>query len=436
MKTAKTYPSFYGKRLLIWFLSGAWLFWGCSTQDSGRVTFAVGGTPAELQVWDAIVSDFEKQTGSSIELQRQPTDTDQRRQALLISLKSKQPDPDVFLMDVAWLAQFAAADWLAPLNDRMTQIDTSAFFQRVLRLVDHYRGNWVALPVYVDGGLLYYRKDLLEKYGFAGPPETWQELVGYALKVQMGERKQNPRFSGFLWQGKQYEGLICNFLEYAVSAGGGLGGAGEGLKIDEPGNHEALAFMSSLIHEHEVSPPSTFTEMDEEGVRSQFQQGNALFERNWPYAWALHQSEGSPVANKVGIAALPHFPGHESASTLGGWHIGISRYSDNDSLAWELVKYITSDSIQKRLALELGWNPGRRDLYDDSALLAKMPHFEQLREVFEHTVPRPILPYYTQVSEVMQRHFNSALAGKTSPRQALTEAAEEAALIEQAYRSD
>ena len=91
--------------------------------------------------------------------------------------------------------------------------ERGAFFPRILALADTFGGELVAVPVYVDGGLLYYRSDLLRKYGLGGPPRTWDELLRYARTVQEGERKENPRFFGFVWQGAQYEGLICDFLE-------------------------------------------------------------------------------------------------------------------------------------------------------------------------------------------------------------------------------
>ena len=212
-------------------------------------------------------------------------------------------------MDVAWLAQYAASGWLEPLDQKMESADMAdtIFFQRIIDLVDRYRGKLVALPVYVDGGLLYYRKDLLKAHGFSGPPETWKELVSMSQIVQRSVRKENPDFYGFLWQGAQYEGLICNFLEFAASGNGGIRMEAGKISVNLSENRDALQFMHDLIHEYKISPLSTYTEMTEEEVRRYFQQGNALFERNWPYAWALHEAEGSAVRGKVGHSAPAAF---------------------------------------------------------------------------------------------------------------------------------
>ena len=174
--------------------------------------------------------------------------------------------------------------------------------------------------------------------------------------------------------------------------------------------------------------------MKEEEVRLLFQRGQALFERNWPYAWALHQAEDSPVKGRVGLAPLPSFAGGESVSTLGGWHAGLSRHSLDKDRAWELIRFMVSAQTQKKLALHLGWNPGRRDVYSDPEVLAAMPHLSNLREVFDQARPRPVKPYYSRLSEVLKRRLNAALAGQLGPAEALAKAQEEAQAVIERYK--
>jgi multiple sugar transport system substrate-binding protein len=383
-------------------------------QERPRLVLAVGGAPAELSFWAELVQDFSRQSGHQLELRRQPADSDQQRQGLIIALDGRQSDPDVFLMDVAWIGLFAAAGWLRPLSG----MDTSPFFTKVVDEADRYRGRLLALPVYMDGGVLYYRRDLLERFGIAGPPQTQEELRRTAQRVQAAMRPEDRSFHGFVWEGAQYEGLVVNFMEFAGSRGGFRRQDGV-WRLDSPANRHALRFMYDLIHVYEISPQSTYTEMREEEVRLAFQGGHALYDRNWPYAWALHQAPGSPVRGKVGVAPLPAPPDGKSVSALGGWHVGISRFSDEPEAARQLVVYLTSRTVQKRMMLELGWNPGRQDLYADPEILAAAPHLEELARVFRQAVPRPNVPYYPQLSAVAQRHLNSALAGDESPAQAL-----------------
>jgi multiple sugar transport system substrate-binding protein len=409
---------------------------GCARQERKVVTFAVGGAPNEIALWEELVADFENETGVNVSIIRQPTDTDQRRQGLLIPLKARRNDPDVFLMDVVWIAQLAASGWLEPLDNYIEKenLPLDVFFNRVVNLADRYKGKLIALPIYIDAGLLYYRLDLLEKYGFRNPPETWEKLVDYSLIIQKEMRKTEPDFYGFVWQGAQYEGLICNFLEFAGTEGGILIREDK-IWLNTPGNIKAAQLMYNLIHKYKISPPNIFTEMKEEEVRAFFQQGKALFCRNWPYAWALYQSEDSKTKDKVGIAPIPHFPSVKSVSTLGGWHIGISRYSDVKAESFAFVKFITSFATQKKLAIELGWNPARTDVYTDSEVLQKAPHFVTLREVFENAEARPALPYYSQISEVLQQNINSMLSGTISPEEALTKSEKEAQKVMESYKA-
>lgn len=426
------------KRICLIFLSAILVCVNCADRGKNEVTFAIGGAPNEIDFWEQLILQFEREKGIQINLLRQPTDTDQRRQGLVIPLQSQKSDPDIFLMDVAWLAQFAASGWLEPLDDCVEsgEIEIDRFFDKVVNSTDKYHGLLIALPVYIDGGLLYFRKDLFEKYGITRPPETWAELIDYSIKIQADMRKADPGFYGFVWQGAQYEGLICNFLEFAASNNGGIRFADGKILLSSPENVEALNLMNELIHRHKISPPNTFTEMKEEEVRSFFQRGKALFERNWPYAWSLHQADNSNVQGKVGISPLPHFESGTSASTLGGWHIGISGFSDKKAEAWEFLKFILSYDIQKKLALGLGWNPGRKDIYTDNEVLQRMPHFSDLRGVFENAVSRPNVPYYTRISEVLQRYLNAALADELTAEEALLKAEEEAQKVVERYEGN
>jgi len=398
------------------------LFVGCFEKRS-ELVFSVGGAPNEIEFWETLLKDFSDRTGIKVSILRQPTDSDLRRQSLVVPLKAQKKDPDVFLMDIAWIAQFATSDWLCDLNPFVDKdsFNLDVFWPNILNLADKFNGKLVALPVYVDAGLLYYRTDLLDKYGFKNPPKTWDELVDYSLKIQNEMRKTNPSFFGFVWQGAQYEGLICNFLEFAGSNNGGIEINNSSVKIDTNENRKALQFMADLIHKYKISPPNTFTEMKEEEVRTFFQQGNALFERNWPYAWGLHNQDDSLVKGKVKITSLPHFKNGKSVSTLGGWHIGISKYSDKKEDAWEFVKYVVSKDVQKTLSIKLGWNPARMDVYRDKEVLSVHPHFAELEKIFINARPRPNVPYYTQVSELMQKSINAVISGKKDANTAISD---------------
>jgi len=354
-----------------------------------------------------------------------PSSTDLQHQIYAINLEGGAGGIDVLAMDVIWVPEFARAGWIRPLDDLFTPALQAEFFPNAIQ-ADTYRAQVWAAPWYIDAGVLYYRKDLLEKYR-RPPPTTWPELVETAQIVLEGER--NSRLYGFVWQGRQYEGLICNALEFVRGNGGDIAiREGRITGLAEPETVEALGFMRDLIHRHRISP-SLVTTADEETSRHLFGSGRAVFTRNWPYAWALFERDGSAVHGKVGISPLPGFRGHGSASTLGGWHLGIARDTRHPEAAWELIRFLTSAQAQKRLAFALGIAPTRTSLYEDPDLLAGQPVFAVLRPILLAARPRPVTPFYPMVSQILQSEFSAVLAGLRPAGAALRSAERELAKV-------
>ena len=213
-------------------------------------------------------------------------------------------------------------------------------------------------------------------------------------------------------------------MEFAGTEGGFIRD-GAGVRLASPENLAAVSFMRNLIWKDKISPPNTDTTMREEEVRTYFLEGNAVFERNWPYAWSLHQAKNSKVKGITGVAPVPGPRENTRTSTLGGFHIGVSAFSDVKGAAKEFVKFVTSFGSQKDMILSLGWNPGRQDLYREKEVLRQSPHFRELMMAFQRSRPRPLVPYYSQISAVAQKHINAVLANKVSAQKALEDADKE-----------
>lgn len=370
------------------------------------------GDPAPMR---ALLDEFERQhPGIMVRDETLPASSDEQHQFYAINLQAGSSAFDVLAVDVIWVAGFARAGWLHELSAQLPPQARAAFFRGPIEAVSFADGVY-AVPWFVDAGLLYYRKDLLEKYGVP-VPRTWQELVRAAQTVMARE----PGMAGFVWQGRQYEGLVCNALEYLWSNGGDVLSDGR-VVIDTPQNRQALAFMADLVQRHRVTPASVTT-ATEEPSRHLFGQGRAVFLRNWPYAWRLFEGPGSRVRGKVGVTTLPHFEGGASAATLGGWQLAVNRHSRQPAAAAELVRFLTSSFAQKRLALAYGFQPARIALYRDSELLAAQPFLATLESVFASARPRPVTPYYVRVSQVLQSELSAAVAGVKTPAEALAAA--------------
>jgi multiple sugar transport system substrate-binding protein len=358
-------------------------------------------------VWDRAIADFETQNpGLKVVREVGPHSSTEFHDLVTQKLRNRDPEMDVFFMDVIWPAEFASAGWALPL-DRFLPAEERAKFLEAPILANTYQGRIYGVPVFVDAGLLYYRRDLSEKYGFS-PPRTWPELVRQAKVILAGER--DAHLTGFSGQFKQYEGLICNMMEYILSGGASLWDEKE-LKgrLHLAKAEEAVRFVRDQII-GEISHRGVLAYQEPESL-ALFTQGRAVFHRNWPYAWEVaNDPQRSKVAGRVGITPLPAFPGGKSVATLGGWQLGISRFSRKSELAWKFVRFMTSEEIQKRIALFTGRAPARKQLYRDAEILKKHPQFKTQLETFIQAVPRPRTPVYIPLSNIMQRYFSSAIA--------------------------
>jgi multiple sugar transport system substrate-binding protein len=225
-----------------------------------------------------------------------------------------------------------------------------------------------------------------------------------------GESENGVEIYGFSGQFKQYEGLVCDMMEFILSNGGEiLLPDGSASAVDSAPAVEAVRFVRDSII-GKAAPLGVLTYQEPESL-DLFIQGKAVFHRNWPYAWEVSQNpEKSKVAGKVGIARLPHFPGGRSYAALGGWQLGISRYSEHKEAAWRFVRFLTSERMQKFLALEAGLAPTRKALYEDPEVMGAYPQFSQMREVFFTAYPRPRTPLYPAVSNILQRYFSRVIS--------------------------
>ena len=378
-----------------------------ASQYSGASIVYYGGTTGlEAQIDDALVAQFAADTGIEVEIVRRPqspTDTINQYQLLL---SNQSPDIDVIMVDVIWPGLLA--DNLLDLGPALGDVAED----HIQSIVDNSTidGRLVAMPWFTDWGMLYYRTDLLEKYGYSAPPETWDELEEMAQTVQEGEREEgNPDFFGFVWQGNANESLTCNALEWVYSHGGGRfideGGA---FTFDSEATVTALTRAQGWVG---TISPDGVTTFGEEEARPVFEDGNALFMRNWPYAYATGLE--SDIADSFAVAPLPSVEGQPKAGTLGGWGLGISQYSENPEAAIEFVRYVTSPEVLKWRALVGTYAPTNETVLADEEVLEALPYLEVLDQI--DVVARPSGETginYNEVSTTIFQNVNQILRGQ------------------------
>jgi multiple sugar transport system substrate-binding protein len=380
------------------------------TAPGGRtvITF-VTWKPNLPGVWQEVLRCFHA-AHPSIEVRRQigPHSSTAFHDLLTQKLKNRSAEVDVFLMDVIWPPEFASAGWALALDERLTQEERGKFFPAGIA-ANTYGGKLYGVPFNIDTGMLFYRRDLLEARGWQ-PPGTWPELVRQAEAVMAEERKAGRYFQGYSGQFKQYEGLVCDMLEFILSGGGQIIDPATGrCLLAGPAALEAVRFVRDEIMGR-IAPRGSLMYQEPESL-ALFVQGRALFLRSWPYAWAVsNDPRKSKIAGKVGIAPLPHFSGGRSRAALGGWQVGVSSYSREPDAAWAFAKFITSREVQKLFAIRGGRAPTRMDLYEDPEVLAAQPHLAAMRESFASAAPRPRSPLYPALSRLLQVYFSRALS--------------------------
>ena len=335
----------------------------------------------------------------------------------LLALRTNQPD--IYVIDVIWPGTLAAD--LLDLTP-YTDADSHSHLATLLRN-DTVQGRLVSLPFYLNVGMLYYRTDLLKKYGYQKPPDTWDELEGMAARIQQGEREGgNPEFWGFLWQGAAYEGLTCNALEWQTSFGGGRVIETDGtISVNNPGAEKALERAQGWVGSISPSSVLTYTESDSLAI---FRSGNAAFLRHWSGALAPRRSAKTPIDERIGVTLLPSGP-HGRFQAMGGFHLAVSRFSQHPREAAQLVRYLTGSEIQARRAVSAGYLPTMPRLYDDPKVVEILPVAATLRNAGENAwLARPSTiagRQYGAVSKTYYEAVHDILSKRKDVRQALLE---------------
>jgi trehalose/maltose transport system substrate-binding protein len=389
--------------LVLGFLCAALM--GVRVAGAATISISCGAVGKEHEICKQGAEAWAKKSGHTVNLVSAPSSATEMLALYQQLLAAGAADIDVFQIDVIWPG--ILANHLIDLK-KYASTTLNDHFPAIVQN-NTAGGRLVAMPWYSDVGLLYYRKDLLEKHG-AKVPETWEDLTATAQKIQDAERKTgNDKMWGYVWQGRAYEGLTCNALEWVASHNGGSIVEPDGkVSIDNPGAIAALKTAGGWVDK--ITPKGVLNHTEEE-ARGVFQSGNAVFMRNWPYAWGLANSADSPVKDKIGVTALPK-GGKDGrhAAALGGWQLSVSKYSKNPDIAADLVMYLTSAAEQKRRAIEGSYIPTITSLYKDKEVLAARPFFGPLYDAVVNATPRPATVTGGKYNQVSTEFYNTAAA--------------------------
>jgi trehalose/maltose transport system substrate-binding protein len=388
---------------------------------SGKLIFSRSDpVPTE----DDLINKFNKQNKGEIEvsLRVMPSNATTHFDKLTTEFQAGGGDIDVIGGDVIWAIQFAAQGWILDLSDDFPESEQKKFIPAPMSAMT-YEGGVYGIPYFTDAGMLYYRKDLLEQAGYSAPPETWDELKEMALKTAQDTGTKN----GFVFQGSNYEGGVCNGCEYIWNHGGEVLSnvtSGE-IVIDSPEGLAAMETYRSMVADGVA--PEAVTNYTETECSPVFGGGDAVFMRSWPGDYALlgvpAKDGGFPDVKpeQVGIAPIPVAePGMQSYSTLGGWNQFVNAASDLQEEAVSFAQFMTTTEAQKLLGTESQLRPTRKALYEDPDVLEAIPGLELQKDIIlNNSKSRPITEFYGDMSLELAEQFNNVLTGDTSPQEAV-----------------
>jgi len=344
--------------------------------------------------------------GIELSVSRGPLETEAMSDLAISSLLLGSSPYDLLLMDVTWTPKYAAAGWLEPLEPWLGD-DALADLAPGAELGNAFAGHLWRFPLVADMGLLFWRTDLME-----APPRTPAELETISRRLQAEGKVP----WGYVWEGKQYEGLSCVMVEMLRSFGGRWLDQNQP-ELSSPAAIEATAWLNHLV-EAGITPP-TVTNMAEPEALQAFQAGDAAFMRNWPYAWAELNRAESPLRGKVGITTMVSQPGEAHAATQGSWGLALLASSRHQQAAIEALRFLTSEEAQKQLNLRWGYTPTRLSVFEDPELLAANPVLAELEQALSAAVLRPLTPIYAQLSDLLYREMNAVITGEVQPAPAM-----------------
>ena len=360
----------------------------------------------------------------AIAVTRGPLETEALSDLAISSLLLGDAPFDLLLMDVTWTPKYVAAGWLEPLEPLLGQ-DALRGMAPGAQLGNAFNGHLWRLPLLADMGLLYWRTDLM-----AAPPRTTTELEAIARSLQ----RRGAVGWGYVWQGRQYEGLSCVFLEVLRGFGGQWLEAtpGQAPQPELAGSAAIAAadWLSGLVRQG-ITPAAVATVSESEALQI-FGAGEAAFLRNWPYAWRELNKPGSAVAGRVGVTTMVAAPGQRAAATQGSWGFSLLKGSREHRRAADVLRWFTSQPVGRELAIRYGYTPVWTSLLEDPDLEQALPLLPVLREGLAHAELRPLTPLYAQLSDSLQRQLSALITGEQPAAEAMAQAQHLSELILQA----
>jgi multiple sugar transport system substrate-binding protein len=343
--------------------------------------------------------------------------TNERKQLLTRSFRSKNTRIDVFAVDLVWAPRFVK--WVEPLSPYFSPQERGNFLSYALQSC-YSDSVLVGVPFYIDIGMMYYRADLLSKLpGHLELEEKLRSSITWEEFIRLGQRPELAGHPFYLFPADNFEGLVCCFVEAVNSQRASLI-KNDSLCLNTPETRRALQLLTDLVNRYRLTP-GTVTEYTEVDIYRYALDHDAVFFRGWPGNLRGYPADREKV-EKIRIAALPHFQEARAASVYGGWNLMISKDSEKKEAALRFLQFATSPEAQKILYEEMGYLPANKKVYEDTTFFASRPELQYLRQLLDHGVHRPALVEYTKISDILSFYCKKAIKMEMPVEQALQSA--------------
>lgn len=349
--------------------------------------------------------------------------TNERKELLARSLRNRSDQIDVFAVDLIWIPRFSK--WCEPLGESFGSAAVAGVIENALEPC-YVEGSLVALPLYLDIGMMYYRRDILQRHPEAQVVEerlrqsmTWSEFLSLRSILASDGRPF------YIFSGKDYEGLVCSYFELLVGQLPAYSSA-EAIDLSSAEARNALQMMVDFVRASGVSPPQVI-DFDENRSYDFMLATDGVFCRGWPNFLENYQTfySDTTTLRVIGRAALPHFQGMNPRSVFGGWNLMLSKYSKHKPQALEFIRFLQSEESQKTMFEVGGYLPINRMVYEDEEFMSRHPHLAYYRSLLANGFHRPALTDYTRISDILSKYVHKALKGELSVDEALVNARRE-----------
>jgi multiple sugar transport system substrate-binding protein len=346
--------------------------------------------------------------------------TNERKELLARSLRDKSDRIDVFAVDQIWVPRFSK--WSAPLGSYFSRFEREHILSYALESC-YYDSTLFAIPLYIDVGMMYYRRDLVRELpDGADIEELLQHSITWEDFARLKGRLAHGSIPFYTFQANDYEGLVCNYFELIAGQDPQFFSS-NAVDLRSPAARSALQMMVDFVHRFGMSP-SRVTEFDENRSYAYMLDHNGVFVRGWPNFlenFGTFYPDTARLRN-IGRAPLPHFRGKKPAAVFGGWNLMISKNSASLPEAVEFLRYLQSEEAQKLMFEVGGYLPSNNVVYGDSSYMRAHPDLVSYRKLLDSGFHRPSLVEYTKMSDIISHFVQLAIKGELPVDQALHQA--------------